>query len=124
MFNNQLPVFFDNPSISNYFADNITDLFDCKTHETFEGETLNLFISVASDLENSLLEYNNLINQKIDYGKHMKKEFADNIEKMRDLNSQICVAKVEKKSFGRSILEDQYDGQIDRETLSLLQEVK
>lgn len=122
MFNNELPSFFSNEDITNYFADDISNLFEFKTHETFEGETLKEFIESAGLLEDCLLEYNNLINQKLEYSKQLQKEFADNIEKMRDLNDQICVVKIEKKTFGKKYIKEEYDNQIEEDLLDLMEE--
>lgn len=122
MFNNELPSFFSNEDITNYFSDDISNLFEFKTHETFEGETLKEFIESAGLLEDCLLEYNNLINQKLEYSKQLQKEFADNIGKMRDLNDQICVVKIEKKTFGKKYIKEEYDNQIEESLLDLMEE--
>jgi len=122
MFNNELPSFFSNEDITNYFAVDISNLFEFKTHETFEGETLKEYIESAGLLEDCLLEYNNLINQKLEYSKQLQKEFAENIEKMRDLNDQICVVKIEKKTFGKKYIKEEYDNQIEEDLLDLMEE--
>ena len=122
MFNNELPSFFSNEDITNYFAVDISNLFEFKTHETFEGETLKEYTESAGLLEDCLLEYNNLINQKLEYSKQLQKEFAENIEKMRDLNDQICVVKIEKKTFGKKYIKEEYDNQIEEDLLDLMEE--
>lgn len=56
-------------------------------------------MDVSNTLEDRLLEFNNIINQKLSHYNDLKKSFEKNNEQLRELNDQICVAKVEKENF-------------------------
>ncbi|MGC3062231.1 hypothetical protein ACPTFZ_14235, partial [Enterococcus faecalis] len=67
MFKAELPIFFTVESTDQYFVDDVNNLFGYKTHESFEGESLKEFMYVSNTLEDRLLEFNNIINQKLSH---------------------------------------------------------
>lgn len=123
MFKAELPEFFTVKSITQYFVDDVNKLFGYKTHESFEGESLQEFMEVSNTLEDCLLEFKNIINHKLNHYNELKKSFEKNNEELRCLNDQICVAKVEKKTFGHKALEEIYsDGEIKPELVELIKD--
>lgn len=123
MFKAELPEFFKVEPIDQYFLDDVNKLFEYKTHESFEGESLKEFLDVSNILEDRILEFNNIINQKLAHYNKLKKIFEKNNEKLRELNDQICVAKVEKKTFGHKKLSETYqEGEIKTDIVDLLKE--
>lgn len=123
MFKAELPAFFANDSVDQYFVEDVNKLFSYKTHESFEGESLKEFLDVSDTLENRLLEFNNIINQKLAHYHSLKKTFETNNDQLRALNDQICIAKVEKKTFGHKTLNETYrEGEINPALVDLLKE--
>ena len=121
MFKAELPKFFTVESTDQYFVDDVNKLFGYKTHESFEGESLKEFMDVSNTLEDRLLEFNNIINQKLSHYSDLKKSFEKNNEQLRELNDQICVAKVEKKTFGHKTLAETYgEGEIKPDLVDLI----
>lgn len=112
MFRSELPVFYQNDSVSEYFVSNINDLFEIKNNDYFNAEALEGFINVTDDLENSLMSYVNVSRQKVDYFSKLKQGFEENNEELRNLNEQLAVAKVERRSFGKIVSNDEYNGEI------------
>ena len=106
VFNQQLQDFFASQEISNYFDEDISNLFRFKTNETFKNTTLNKFIELSEKLENSLIAYSQKVSSKVDYQKKIYGEFEKNNEKMRELNEQICLIKIETKSFKERLKEE------------------
>lgn len=103
MFDIQLPEFYQQNQMDNFFLTEINDLFDMKNNEYFSTDVLNEFIKFADDLENALLDYQTVQVQKVEYFNNLKKTFDENNDELRNLNDQLVVAKIQKRSFGKSV---------------------
>lgn len=101
VFDSELPLFFQNDAISNYFISSINELFEIKNGNYFEMEGLEGFIEVADALEDSILGFVNVEKQKVIYFESLKKKYSENNERLRELNDQLVVVKLEKKNFGK-----------------------
>lgn len=112
MFDLVLPQFYTENQAAEFFNEDIRELNSYKTADHFEPETLNKFVQVSDELEASLLEFTTAQNQKVTCFNNMKKQFHENNEILRSLNDQLVIAKIEKKSFGLKISNDEYDGVI------------
>ncbi|EHZ0460492.1 hypothetical protein K5G30_002374 [Enterococcus faecalis] len=110
-FEAKVPDFYQNDAINSFFVPDLNTLLEFKTSEVFDAEGLEGFMKVSEELEDALLDFVNVERVKVEQLKNWKKEHTDNNEKLRDLNEQIMVAKIERRSFGKN-LEDEYDGVI------------
>lgn len=116
MFDTNLPTFFDQDMLS-FFNGNIADLYKYKDNDHFTAEVLDEFIKITNELETVLLEYANVMGQKVKRYEDLENKFKENNDELRNINDQSLVVKISRKTFGESILKDQYSGVIDEELI-------
>lgn len=109
MFEIELPTFYQEDKISDFFIPNINDLSAIKNNDYFNTDALEGFIKVADKLEDSLFKFVNIQQQKVAYFLALKKKYEENNEKLRELNDQLVIAKVQKRSFGKELNGNEYD---------------
>lgn len=117
MFNVEIPEFFADNAISEFFVEDINKLFEVKNNDYFDMEVLEDFIKTSDKLENSLLEFVNFERQKVELLKRQKEEFQKNTNRLRELNEQLVIVKLEQTTFS-SIKDDTEE--IDKEAVALL----
>lgn len=117
MFNKELPEFYRNDAMGEFFVENINDLFSFKNNDYFHMDALEEFIKVSDDLENSLLEFTNFTRQKVDYFERLRKKFEKNTETLRDLNEQHAVVKMQQSTF--SSIHEPAAVEVDEDALNL-----
>ena len=105
MFDAELPEFFKN-DISQYFIENLNDLTSVKNNDFFTTEALQGFINVADQLENSLLDFVNIDQQKVQLFNNLQQSHGENNEELRNLNDQLIVSKIENRSFRKKGKDD------------------
>lgn len=118
MFDVELPEFFKN-DISQFFLENLNDLTAVKNNDFFTTEALQGFIDVADQLENALLDFVNIDQQKVQLFNSLQKKHLDNNEQLRDLNDQLIVSKIENRSFGKKDHDDL--GTVNPNNINLLE---
>lgn len=102
MFDIELPEFFKNDAISDFFTDNLNEFIEMKTSEFFNSEALSDFVEAAEELENTIISFVNLQRQKVELFNNIKSKYEENNDLLRDLNSQVAAFKISDMGFGFS----------------------
>lgn len=97
--------------MDDFFVPDINTFNLFKNAEYFEINALDSFMTVCEELENCLIDFSLIERQKISEYKKRMKQCEENNERLRDLNDQVIVAKINYRSFKKEDI-DAYKGVI------------
>lgn len=120
IFDSKLPDFYEGDAMSNYFISNINEINETKNTQYFEMDALQNYVDTTEKLENAIFAFVNIEKQKVNYFEDLKKEYLQNNERLRELNDQLVVVKMEKKNFGKEVTKVEFDPK----TKELIEETK
>lgn len=100
MFDVELPEFYQNNAINDFFTDDLNGFIEMKKSDYFNSNALSGFVEVAEEMENTIISFVNLQQQKVELFNKMKSKYEENNETLRDLNSQVAAFKISDMGFG------------------------
>lgn len=100
MFDVELPDFFVNDAISDFFTDDLNGFIEMKSSSYFNSSSFNEFVELAEEMEDNIIGFVNSQKQKVELFNNTKNKFEGNNDILRDLNAQVAAFKVGTEGFG------------------------
>lgn len=100
MFDVELPDFFVNDAISDFFTDDLNGFIEMKSSSYFNSSSFNEFVELAEEMEDNIIGFVNSQKQKVELFNNTKNKFENNNDILRELNAQVAAFKVGTKGFG------------------------
>lgn len=100
MFDVELPDFFVNDAISDFFTDDLNGFIEMKSSSYFNSSSFNEFVELAEEMEDNIIGFVNSQKQKVELFNNTKNKFENNNDILRELNAQVAAFKISDLGFG------------------------